>query len=52
MLSAKVWAFFSQAFFTFTSFGWRPSPLVQMSSMAWQEGTFEVSGALGRSGKE
>lgn len=47
-----AWAFFSQAFFTFTSFGWNPSPLVQMSSMTWQDRTSEVSGALGRRGKE
>lgn len=47
-----TWAFFSHTFFTFTSFGWSPSLLVQMYFMAWQEGHFEVSGALVRRGEE
>lgn len=47
-----VWAFFSHTFCTFISFGCHPSLLVQMSFMAWQKGTFEVSGALVRRHEE
>lgn len=43
----RVWAFFSHTFCTFISFGCGPSPLAQICFMAWQEGPFEVTGALG-----
>ena len=34
------------------SFGWNPSALAQTNFMAWQEGPFEVSGALVRKGED